>query len=248
MRPMRWEDFRPAVLALGNTLYTRDHVQEKLGIIRGQPNKRWALVTMGTDPPVGDQHALQLPENATWFAQNCWTKMRRMQGIPIGPPWGADNKFENITANVNTPKTKRLFACLSIGNNPGQRVPAMAAAEKVKSATLRPYANNHPKLMGHLEFIKLMAQHEFVLCPPGAHDSDTHRTWEALHLGCVPICKRSPVLDWFVDLPIMFVDDWSELTDAAMDRAKAELEPKWPNCKTMLWTDYWLEKVKRAIA
>lgn len=55
------------------------------------------------------------------------------------------------------------------------------------------------------------SSYAFVISPSGA-GMDCHRTWEALALGCVPIVKRHPYCDLFSLLPVIIVDDWSEVT------------------------------------
>jgi hypothetical protein len=50
----------------------------------------------------------------------------------------------------------------------------------------------------------------FVVSPEGV-GMDCHRTWEALALGCIPIVKRNSVSRLFADLPVLIVEDWSEV-------------------------------------
>lgn len=58
-----------------------------------------------------------------------------------------------------------------------------------------------------------MAKAKFVVSPLGM-GADCHRTWEALALGCIPIVKKSGISPLFKDMPVMVVDDWSEVTEA----------------------------------
>ena len=51
----------------------------------------------------------------------------------------------------------------------------------------------------------LLEEHSFVFCPEG-NGPDTHRLWETLYLGKVPIVKTSSWNRNFRDLPIMFVN------------------------------------------
>ncbi len=51
----------------------------------------------------------------------------------------------------------------------------------------------------------------FTLSPAGA-GLDCHRTWEALLLGSSPVVLRSPLDELFSRLPVVIVDDWSEVT------------------------------------
>ena len=51
----------------------------------------------------------------------------------------------------------------------------------------------------------------FVLCPQGS-GMDTHRTWEAIILGCIPIIKRDGVSNLFNKLPAIIINDWNEIS------------------------------------
>ena len=53
--------------------------------------------------------------------------------------------------------------------------------------------------------------HRFVLCPPG-NGIDTHRLWEALYSRTIPVALAHPAMDSFRDLPILFVEDFRQLT------------------------------------
>ena len=46
----------------------------------------------------------------------------------------------------------------------------------------------------------------YVIAPRGGGE-DTHRAWEALYLGVVPIVKHSPIDSVFEGLPVHFVDE-----------------------------------------
>ena len=47
-------------------------------------------------------------------------------------------------------------------------------------------------LEGRKEFLKDIRNHEFVLCPRG-NGVDTHRLWETLYMGSIPIVKNDIV-------------------------------------------------------
>jgi len=54
-------------------------------------------------------------------------------------------------------------------------------------------------------------KYAFVVSPYG-HGLDCHRTWEALILGCIPIIRSSGLDPLFDGLPVLFVNDWNEIT------------------------------------
>lgn len=67
-----------------------------------------------------------------------------------------------------------------------------------------------------------MVRHKFALCPQG-RGIDSYRTWEALYLGVVPIVMRSPAMAPFEQLPILFTDDYSELSEVYLERRWQEI-------------------------
>jgi hypothetical protein len=58
----------------------------------------------------------------------------------------------------------------------------------------------------------LVVDSKYVLSPPGS-GTDCHRTWEAIYLGAIPIVLRSAWGFAEGELPVMIVDDWSEVPD-----------------------------------
>jgi len=84
---------------------------------------------------------------------------------------------------------------------------------------------------------ELQSQFQFVLSPHGA-GLDCHRTWEALLLGCIPIVKRAKINDLFSDLPVITVEDWSQINSSFLTHASKELELKNINREKLLMR-YW---------
>ena len=59
---------------------------------------------------------------------------------------------------------------------------------------------------------KLMSNSLFVACPRG-NGLDTHRFWEAIYLGAIPVIKRDEALPIHADWPSLIVDSWSDVTN-----------------------------------
>jgi hypothetical protein len=94
------------------------------------------------------------------------------------------------------------------------------------------YESHEPSLSGRERYLLNLKSHKFTLCPRG-NGIDTHRIWESLYMGCIPIVKRNMVHKDWLDLPILWIDDWSEITQESLEIAYA----------TMRWGDYALEKL-----
>ena len=88
-------------------------------------------------------------------------------------------------------------------------------------------------------FAQEMNQYKFVACPRG-NGIDTHRFWEALYRGSVPIViasKWSKSLK-YLDLPLIEVSDWTEAGDAIKEFAN-QSPPRLPSELKSLWLPYW---------
>jgi hypothetical protein len=66
------------------------------------------------------------------------------------------------------------------------------------------------------------SRYAFVVSPSG-EGLDCHRTWEALALGCVPIVKNHSFADLFRNLPVLVVNDWSEVTESFLKEWHSKL-------------------------
>ena len=66
----------------------------------------------------------------------------------------------------------------------------------------------------HQDYIKKLGSSKFSICPIG-NGLDTHRFWESLIVGTVPIVKKSDFIENFKNhnLPILIVEDWRELNN-----------------------------------
>lgn len=67
---------------------------------------------------------------------------------------------------------------------------------------------------GQASWYSTIADHRLVLCPVG-HGLDTHRAWETLYVGRIPVVISSAMDAAFEGLPVMILSDWNELRDAA---------------------------------
>ena len=59
-------------------------------------------------------------------------------------------------------------------------------------------------------FIQQISTHSFSLCPWG-NGIDTHRIFESLYLGTIPITKYHHTYSYLKDLPVVFVDNYKNV-------------------------------------
>ena len=100
-------------------------------------------------------------------------------------------------------------------------------------------------LEGRKRFLMDIKSSKFVFCPRG-NGIDTHRLWEALYMGSYPIVKRENAHDLFDGLPILFIDDWSEINEDMLNEKFEEynnIDWNLEKLKISYWKDFILKKI-----
>jgi hypothetical protein len=99
---------------------------------------------------------------------------------------------------------------------------------------------------GRAHYLRQLALSKFCICPQG-NGIDTHRLWEALYVGCIPVVIRHIAQrDWCEDLPILFIDSWNELSGLF-------LEQQWAIYMGRLWNlnklfiSFWIKRIAQKI-
>jgi hypothetical protein len=82
----------------------------------------------------------------------------------------------------------------------------------------------------------------FVLSPFG-NGMDCHRTWETLCLGSIPIIRANNFKELFEDLPVLIVNDWSEINQDLLNNTIIKFKNTHFNYDK-LKLDYWINKIK----
>jgi len=87
-----------------------------------------------------------------------------------------------------------------------------------------------------------MGKYSFVLSPFG-NGYDCHRTWEALCMGAIPIVRAKQFKSLFADLPVLNVEEWSDVTQELLQttiHAFKERKFNYEKLTLKYWTDQML--------
>jgi hypothetical protein len=179
-----------------------------------------------------------------WYAQNSASMHPQIVPIPIGLEnlhhyhAGVPRDFDKLR-DVRATKKARILVSFAIETNPVERHPAYVKASRA------PTADCISEWLDQPAYMRTLAEYKFVLSPPG-NGLDTHRTWEAMYLGVVPIVKDSSAMRHFKELglPLWIVTSWDELLAVGED----DLETKYEELKSgfdcpALFMDYWRKVV-----
>ena len=85
-------------------------------------------------------------------------------------------------------------------------------------------------------------KYKYIISPPGDTE-DCYRHWEAIACGCIPITIKHPTLNAFLDAPILFLNDWTDLTEEFLNEKYEEISKKnWEMGTIQYWVDFILNK------
>jgi hypothetical protein len=93
------------------------------------------------------------------------------------------------------------------------------------------------------EYRKKVIDSTFVMCPPG-NGTETHRMWEALFLGSIPIVKNHITYKNIQDLPVFFVDDFKEVSEDSLNKFLKSLTKKPDLNLDKLSILYWHQEIQ----
>ena len=117
------------------------------------------------------------------------------------PPWRpeASESEHLISLTINDERNGLVYSNFNIETNPEERTKIKnILLEKLKLDTAYNDVNN---------YYKALQIHKFIICPPG-NGKDTHRMWESLYFGAIPVVEDSVMNRYFSRFfPIVLIND-----------------------------------------
>ncbi len=217
----------------GDIIYTHTFYADQLFEKALNWDKKIKVITHNSDTPAD----FIPPPNVTWFTTNVNIKHPRVYSIPIGIEndfWLKDKKDKMLKKTAQKKRYKNLlYLNHNIKTNPSKRQKPYEIFSGLSWVTTNTGANGQ----GFDNYLDNIYNHPFVVCPEG-NGIDTHRIWECLYMATIPIQIRNINNQFYTDLPILFVDDWEEITERFLhDEFMRIVDMKWNTNK--LWFEYW---------
>ena len=217
------------------------------------------LITGNSDHAISDSLVKMAPACIKkWFGQSMLAVDPRVDGLPYGVENTDDciieghglghKRYEKLFMAQNPPirePRKNIYANFSMDTHP-IRKQVTNICEKQQFITDRitrdhTTINNLPYQM----FVSEILDHKMSVCPRGNAPADSHRFWEVLYMDRVPIVKTSKGNSYFLDLPVVCLDDWEELND--LNHINKKYEQVKNNSREKLDMSYWEKKILNAL-
>ena len=164
-----------------------------------------------------------------WYAQNSILITDKLVQLPIGldlhtltkiPLWGDMKSVADQMEDINTIKSINInkqnkcygnfhlnYASAKFGYD------RKNAYDKIPIELMYYESQKVPRI----DSWKKMIEYKYVISPLG-NGLDCHRTWEAIILGCIPIVKKSKLDSMYEGLPVLIVNDWSDINQDMLDK------------------------------
>lgn len=193
---------------------------------------------------------VDLPEYVTaWYSQNLNHRAERTYCIPIGlerKRWHPEKLGIMKSLNIFGPRTMQILAYFNPKTNINERLPLAQLCDSGSIPADFKWTLNGS---GFHEYILALTTYQFCLCPAG-NGIDTHRIWESLYMGCIPIVKKCLTYEYLEGLPVMFVDHWNEISYKKLEDFMSKTEYIGYNnidnkSLEKMRFSYWEDKIKR---
>jgi hypothetical protein len=188
-----------------------------------------------------------------WFAVNNETDKENVISIPLGKVDNCDDHASfAITGNLEImekvagePKhiSNLVYMNINMYTYPIERQYIFDLFKDKSWVTV-----NIPEYTfeGIEKYLQNTRNHKFAICPRG-NGVDTHRLWEALYVGSIPIVRRDTAMHTFADLPICWVDNWKDVTPEFLEEEYNRIMTSSWNLKKLTigyWESYIREKIE----
>ncbi len=220
--------FNPKSVGKGQCIFVKtDYIEDFFSKIHPFIKYPYVLITHDSDYPAikskGCQKYLNDKKLVAWFAIHVNYIHPKLHPIPIGIGY-SDNKpctrsqLQNSRRLMNLCKKKHL---LYLRINPTEHKERSYVSQLFSD---KPFCYNPGRKPWEL-YIQDVARSKFVLSPRG-NGLDCFRTWESLYMGSIPIVKRSKMDSVFKGLPVLIIDEWTDLTEKFLKKKYIEMKKK----------------------
>lgn len=198
----------------GDIIFVKtDMLSNFFRFIHPKISKKYILITHNSDHECSPifQHYLDEQKILAWFGQNPGFQHPKFYPIPIGKAneeWAHGNTscfLKMMDKKKESAKQYLLYANFNPKTHPDRlRLYNFFSKQSFCRFQRSPLA---------LElYLQDLLSSEYVLSPRG-NGLDTHRSWEALFMGAIPIVQHSFLDSLFSNMRILLVDNFYEITE-----------------------------------
>ena len=187
-----------------------DFVESLFHILRKFKFQNIKVVSSQSDRKITKNLFNQMPKCvSSWYATNVVYKTDSLTPIPLGiaPYRNSKSAIIDDFFDLDFQQTKKEFLYLNFNLNTNyfHRIKTINYAQKVFNIQL-------VEDKKYQDYLSSLALHQFSISPWG-NGIDTHRFWEALYCGTIPITKSHYIYKTFEGLPMILLPTYKSLNN-----------------------------------
>jgi hypothetical protein len=243
----KFRDVFPDYFYKTDIIYRKKMMKCSNRMIRPPKINQYLIISGNSDYPITND-LVDYYRPQIWYAINNKTMRENVFSLPLGitnntnesilhPVYGNLDCMIQVMNEIIT-KKKLVYMNFNI-NTYYERRNVWELFKDKEWVTIGQITNT---IEGRTQFLQQIKEHSFVLCPRG-NGIDTHRLWETLYMGSIPIVIYDSALVEFNDLPICFIDNWEMITKDFLEKELERFHKiNWSLDKLKI--DYWINKIK----
>ena len=219
---------------------TTDLVEELFNILKNKINfKNLKLITHQSDISIDKKLFIKKPDCISiWYSTNVNYKDKNLIPIPIGLSNNpAKNPMKDDFKNIfkNEKQENKIYANFQVNTNIKER------EKLLKDLVVSDWAVVESPDQKLTTYMDKLNNYKFILCPWG-NGFDTHRFWESIYAGSIPITKKHITYESAEGLPVILVDKYSDINKEKLDSFLQNLASNIGNYEKMSMK-YWLSMI-----
>jgi len=178
------------------------------------PDMKFIIFTNLEDTPTDEYIFDSIPDNVLYIsAVNAIAHGDKVIPAPYGVQRKmnpTDNRMDFLESYMKYAQPEKFRYLLYVSHNEESNPERRGIKDLFDNKS---WAKVDNQRVDYSSFLGNLYQSKFMICPKG-NAIDCHRNWEVLYMRRVPIMKHHSYLEvLFKDYPVLFVNDYSEVTE-----------------------------------
>ncbi len=195
-----------------------DYVESLFNVLKNLNFKNIKLLSSQSDRKIDKKLFLKKAKCISkWYSTNVCFDHKSLISIPLGIAPYRNTKSAIIQdfeiSDESILRSEYLYVNFSLYTNYFHRFNALKNVKKKLNLNLI-------ENIDYSQYVKVLRRYQFTLCPWG-NGIDTHRFWEALYSGSIPVTKKHKLFESFDGLPMVLIDSYKEV-DSIDNKLKFE--------------------------
>lgn len=223
------------VLQDGDIIYCKtDYIYDLFQILR-EVKSKVKIITSQSDYEINENIFKKRPKCIKkWFAINANYEHEDLIPIPLGTgnDFSTTSLLFNEIENANVEKENLLYI------NHRSETNFLERGKLYEKFRNNDWCTIDEPTLALRHFKEKVKRHNYMLCPRG-NGFDTHRMWECLYSGTIPVVRRHTTHKNLNDLPILFIENYSDINkNLLLDSYESLIEKKREKLKLSWWKKY----------